>query len=347
MNATKIVLDLLRLSGAARFLRSRCAGVGVLLTLHHVRPLPLLRPFSPNRILEISPDFLEAAILELRLLGYAFVSLDEFHRRMVERDFSQKFVSFTLDDGYVDNFTHAYPIFERHKVPFAVYLCTGILDGTAKLWWRELEEIVQKAEAVEVELNGSVESFTTTTTAEKFKAFNRVYWQLRAMPLGQQLDTMQALREKYDHSFDSLDSEPLTWEMVSEMQASGLLTIGGHTVNHYALSKLSSESLYDEIERGCEIIREHTDVRPRHFAYPYGDRGSAGKREFAAARDAGFATAVTTRKGVVVPDQANELFGIPRISLNGDYQRLRYLRTLMTGVPTALYLRFRRSEVTC
>jgi peptidoglycan/xylan/chitin deacetylase (PgdA/CDA1 family) len=347
VNANRLALDLLRLSGTARLLHKRCAGVGALLTLHHVRPRSLPRPFSPNRILEISPDFLEAAISELQLLGYEFISLDEFHRRMIEADFSRKFVSFTLDDGYVDNFTHAYPIFKQYNVPFAIYICTGIMERTTHLWWRELEEIVQKAQAIRVEIDGAVESFSTTTTAEKHKAFNQVYWRLRAAPLDRQLDAMQRLREKYDHSFDSRDSEPLSWEMVSEMHASGLMTIGGHTVNHYAMSKLSSESLRDEVERGCEIIREHTQIRPKHFAYPYGDQGSAGRREFAAARDAGFATAVTTRKGIIVPEQANELFGIPRISLNGDFQRRRFLRTLMTGVPTALYQRINRSEATC
>lgn len=347
MNAYKLALDILGFSGAAKALRGRCAGVGALLTLHHVRPSRNADPFSPNRILEISPSFLEAAINELADLGYEFVSLDAFHARMKQRDFSRKFIAFTIDDGYVDNFTYAYPIFKRYAVPFAIYICTGLMDRSVQLWWRELEEIVRQTQILRVELNSSADSFDTSTAGGKWNAFNTIYWQLRAMPLPRQLETMQRLRDDNAHKIEHADCEPLSWEMVGEMQASGLLTVGGHTVNHHALSKLSSEALNDEIERGCAVIRDRTGLEPKHFAYPFGDSGSAGEREFRAARDYGFATAVTTRKDVVRAEQSRQLFGVPRISLNGDYQRLRYLRTLMSGVPTAIHRRLNPREATC
>ncbi|HMB73770.1 MAG TPA: polysaccharide deacetylase family protein, partial [Gammaproteobacteria bacterium] len=254
MQPFAIALDLLRFSGLANVFRGRCAGVGALLTLHHVRPPRDTRQFAPNRILDISPEYLEAAIRELDTLGYEFVSLDEFHARMIERRFDRRFVSFTLDDGYLDNYTYAYPIFRRHAVPFAIYLCTGIMDRTAQLWWQELEAIVAKAHELRVALDGDARVFATRTVKEKYRAFGTIYWRLRAMPHEAQLDSMQQLRDEYAPQLESADVEPLTWEMVAEMRASGLFTIGGHTVNHFALSKLSADSLYDEIERGCAVV---------------------------------------------------------------------------------------------
>ena len=52
---------------------------------------------------------------------------------------------------------------------------------------------------------------------------------------------------------------------------------------------------------------------------------------------------MTTRPGVF-PEHSQRLMGLPRISLNGDYQRLRYVRVLLSGTATAMWNGFRRME---
>ena len=105
----KYALNGLYYSGAYYSLKNRFRGVGALLTLHHVRPRGPAGSFAPNRILEITPEFLEATILQVKELGYEFVSLNEFQRRLVEKDFQRRFIAFTLDDGYADNYHYAFP----------------------------------------------------------------------------------------------------------------------------------------------------------------------------------------------------------------------------------------------
>ena len=58
-------MEALYFSGAHRMLRPLLGGVGAILTLHHVRP-PRPDAFQPNRLLEVSPQFLEDVIRELR-----------------------------------------------------------------------------------------------------------------------------------------------------------------------------------------------------------------------------------------------------------------------------------------
>ena len=57
-----------------------------------------------------------------------------------------------------------------------------------------------------------------------------------------------------------------------------------------------------------------------------------------------FKTAVTTRPGVLFPDHVSHLTALPRFSVNGDFQRLRYLNVLLSGAPTAFRNRFRRVD---
>ena len=94
--------DTLYFSGAHLLLRPFFEGVGAIVMLHHVRP-PRRDEFQPNRLLEVSPEFLTQTLSWLRRQDIDIVSLDEMHRRLTERDFLRRFVCITFDDGYRDN----------------------------------------------------------------------------------------------------------------------------------------------------------------------------------------------------------------------------------------------------
>ena len=93
---------------------------------------------------------------------------------------------------------------------------------------------------------------------------------------------------------------------------------------------------YAEIEKSVRRIEQETGKPCRHFSYPYGDEASAGPREFELVKELGLRTGVTTRKGLIHPRHAQELTALPRVSLNGDYQKPRYVKVLLSGAPFAL-----------
>src|ERR1041384_1012188 len=71
-----------------------------------------------NENMKISPDELEAIILELKNQGVLFLSLDqlvEYHHQSYKG--LERFVVITLDDGYYDNLKYGLPLFKKHNVP--------------------------------------------------------------------------------------------------------------------------------------------------------------------------------------------------------------------------------------
>jgi peptidoglycan/xylan/chitin deacetylase (PgdA/CDA1 family) len=129
----------------------------------------------------------------------------------------------------------------------------------------------------------------------------------------------------------------MNWAEIGQLAADPLVTIGAHTRRHYALAKLTLAEAHAEIEKSVRRIEQETGKPCRHFSYPYGDEASAGPREFELVKELGLRTGVTTRKGLIHPRHAHELTALPRVSLNGDYQKSRYVKVLLSGAPFAFF----------
>ena len=336
-------LETLYYSGGHRLAQRFLGGLGAIFTFHHVRP-PRPDGFQPNRSLEISPLFLDEVIASLHDAEIEIVSLDEVRRRIVERDGSRRFVALTFDDGYRDNRDHAWPILRRHGVPFTVFVASRFADGVGNLWWIALERAIAASTEVEVPMRGTLRHFDCSTDAAKEEVFSAIYWWLRTIPDETEMRAIAVgLAERAGVDADGICRELcLGWDSLAALKDDPLATIGGHTDRHLMLAKAAEETVRDEIVTGLEHIEAKLGFRPHHFAFPVGDPTSAGPREFAIAAELGLATAVTTRPGVLFADHRDHLTALPRISVNGDFQRLRYLDVLLSGAPTALMNRFRR-----
>jgi peptidoglycan/xylan/chitin deacetylase (PgdA/CDA1 family) len=339
----KAVLSALHYSGADNMIAPFTRGIGAIFMLHHISAQ---RPgeFEPNRILKVTPQFLEDVIRQVRLSGFEIVSLDEAHFRLIEGDHSKPFVCFTFDDGYRDNLELAYPIFKRLHLPLGIYVPTDYADGHGDLWWLTLEKVILQVDVLSMKIDGVMRRLPCRTAAEKDATFHAVYWWLRSIDEFDARAIVRELCKGIDFDGEGLCTElMMTWNEIRQLAADPLVTIGAHTRRHYALAKLTLADAQAEIEKSVARIEQETGRPCRHFSYPYGDESSAGPREFALTREMGLKTAVTTHKGLIHPHHAKQLTALPRVSLNGDYQKPRYVKTLLTGAPFAFLNMVQRS----
>ena len=338
-------LETLFFSGAHLMMQPFVGGVGVILTLHHVRPRRM-DGFQPNRLLEVSPVFFAEVVLKLRRSRVDLVSLDEMHRRLTEGDFRRRFVCLTFDDGYRDVLQWAYPVLRKHEVPFALYIATSFPDRIGELWWLGLEAVIARNERIGLLMEGRERRFECGTISEKRESFEQLYWWLRSLETEDELRVVvRELCARYGVDLSALCGELcMGWGEITELARDPLVTIGAHTVNHFMLKKTPERVVRGEMEMGRAVLEAAIGNKPQHLSYPIGDETSAGPREFALAAELGFKTAVTTRPGMIFPDHRDHLTALPRISLNGEFQQGRYVNVLISGAATAIWNGFRRVE---
>lgn len=333
----KAALSALHYSGADGLIAPFTSGSGVIFMLHRVTPEPPAA-FEPNRILKVTPEFLEGVILQVKAAGFDIIALDDVPERLKAPRTGKPFAVFTLDDGYRDNAEYAYPIFKRHGVPFTIYVPTDYADGVGDLWWLTLEAAVRQSSEITIEMDGVRRDFKLTTAAEKNAAFDVIYWWLRNLPEGRARAVTRRLA--LDASVDNAKlcrELIMNWDEIRALSEDPLVTIAAHTKSHYALSKLPEYKVRAEIADSIARLEKELGRPCRHFSYPYGAESSAGEREFAIAAELGVATAVTTRKGLLRPEHKDQITALPRLSLNGDFQDMRYVKVLLSGAPFALF----------
>ena len=335
-----------RASGAHRALSGLTRGCGVILALHRVRPFqPELPGYAPNRLLEITPEFLAEALNAVQGAGFELVSLEEAARRLRER-VDAPFAALTFDDGYRDNREFALPVLERARAPFTVFMATGFLDRTASLWWLELEQAIARLDVVELARPGFDFRAETRTAGQKALAYERIYWALRARPEAEMLDAIGELARRADVRAPDIAAEAfLGWDEARDFARHPLISIGAHRLTHRRLAHWPPEAVRDEMAASRAALETRLETRVTSFAYPVGDPASAGTREFDIARELGFACAVTTRPGMLFPEHAEHMTALPRVSLNGLWQDPARLEILLTGAPFALWNRGRRLNV--
>lgn len=329
----KLILGAARYSGASALATPLMGGCGAILMLHRVNSADC-SPLGVTRHLTITPAFLDCLLHDLRRQGLNIVSLDDMLNRL-RRGCRERVVAITADDAYLDNFTEALPVFEAHGAPFTLYVAPALISGEVEPWWEAAEELVAHRDVIYLPTDSGLQAIECADLEQKRIAAYLLKDHLtRAVA---EEDQQEVLRGMGAGRPDKGARRFMNWDEVRRLARHPLVTIGAHTVHHYNLKRLKKrDQVLREMNDSVTAIEIETGTRPVHFAYPYGTRDAVGPREVELACEAGFRSAVTTRHGVLRTGHEQHMHALPRISVNGEFQRLAYMRSLLSGLTTPL-----------
>ncbi len=323
------VLSLAHRFGADRLIGMRYRGKGSILMFHSVVG-DIDRQLGQS--IHVHCDVLREMVQHLQKTGSEIVTLEEGMRRLSDPA-SRHFVVLTFDDGYRNNLTHALPVLEALGAPFTVYVNSSMLSGECNVWWLGLRDLLLAQDRVEIEPMDV--SFLTASVEEKCRALLLITdWVHRDVESNAK--ALKRIMSRYGIDMASIvRKEALDLEELKRLSSHDLVTIGGHAETHLALSSLDEEDAFGELVRNKQMLENAIQGEVKHFAYPFGERNTAGAREVKIAESAGFLTAVTTRIGNLFSEHAGSPFLLPRLTvLNHD--RNSQLASKIAGVEKLL-----------
>ena len=277
----------------------------------------------PNRGFHLDLAYLERMVRHIQASGWDIVSLDEAIHRLTHPG-QRRFVNISLDDCYRDTADHVVPLFTRLGAPITLFVTTGIPDRTLRMRQASLETILRQADSV----TDAGRTYSLQTPKQRRAAYHAIstrwdsedgdaaYLQFCAR-LGEDPDQLD-------------DQHRITWPMLERLRDTPGVEIGAHTVSHRRISSLDPANAMAELAGSRTRLQEKLGVEARHFAFPYGQRADCGPRDFALARQAGFASAVTTVKALARPGV--DPYALPRHTINGTHRHLAFAQAHLSGV---------------
>lgn len=230
-----------------------------------------------------------------------------------------RYLLITFDDGYLDNYTEAFPILKAYNTKATFFVTTGFLDVPQIPWWDEIAWMVRRSNAAvipanpwihrEIPLDGDSREAAVQTVLKTYKriAGSDAPAFMRALAEG-----LQAPRCP-PHVAHELW---MTWHMIREMEQAGM-TIGGHSVNHPILGNLSPDEQEYEVGECQRRLTKELGHPARAFSYPIGNRNSYDIHTRKALQRHGFEWGFTFVGGHVrLP--FTDRFAIPRAAVETD-----------------------------
>jgi peptidoglycan/xylan/chitin deacetylase (PgdA/CDA1 family) len=203
-------------------------------------------------------------------------------------------VVLTFDDAALDTYTTAFPALRRLDLPATVFVATGLVGRPGPFWWDQLACLRRAAAGRGDDLAAF---FVRTGVLEDGPKWDddALWRRVRLLDDSRREQALSRATEWLGDHDRVAEPGAMTWEQLAELDASGLITLGAHTVSHPTLSSLDAERLTAEVTGSRDALARFRSFR-KVFAYPYGDSAAIGERVENAVRDAGFEAAFTTEE---------------------------------------------------
>jgi peptidoglycan/xylan/chitin deacetylase (PgdA/CDA1 family) len=223
-------------------------------------------------------------------------------------------VIITFDDGYRDNFSHAYPILREMKFPATIFLATGHVGQSSLFWWDLVVYCMKRTAQTSVKFDeiAGVPMSLRTRRKRRIAVQNILTW-LKSVPEEAKGAFLARYAAKLGVSVpeDVADGMHLSWDEVREMAANGI-SFGSHTVTHPILARVTPEQLTNEVVESKRTLERELGKPAMAFSYPVGDSPNFNQMVEKCVADAGFRYAVSYEEGIADANLSDR-YALPRL----------------------------------
>ena len=243
----------------------------VFILVYH-RVLPDRSRFDPFGVV-ISEATFRSQIEHIKV-NFPIITLGELANQYKEGRYEASIqVILTFDDGYLDNYTHAFPVLSQLGVRATFFLITDFVGTERPLWDYELGRAVLRSSKPDVHtldlpFLGKMIRLSSESDLAWLTRLNEGF---KSLIDSQRRAALRSLFQQYDFAPDSTPEcdRSLAWDQVEEMRDSGM-EIGAHSCSHPSLARISTEAAILEIDRSKEVIESKLGQPCLSFAFPYG-----------------------------------------------------------------------------
>lgn len=249
---------------------------------------------------------------QMRLMKKHFnmLSLSEAISLLRQGRLPSRAACITFDDGYADTATVAYPILAELEIPMTIFVASGSLEGGI-MWNDALLESVRRHSSSTLDLRDiGLPCYSIGTKTTRQQAAYDLMAQCKYLDMNQRQDVTNYLARMVPTALP--ETLMMTHTQIKDLADEGV-EIGGHTINHPILTRLSPTQAQAEITEGKTALEAITRQPVRMFAYPNGQAGvDYNDSHIRMVQEAGFEAAVTTDRGV--SDRQTDPFQLPRFT---------------------------------
>jgi peptidoglycan/xylan/chitin deacetylase (PgdA/CDA1 family) len=286
-------------------LERRLRGKVVILTYHRVLPAEERARYYVQPGMYVAPDVFEAQMRFVKA-HFEVLSLSGLLDAWAADHLNDatRYCVVTFDDGWRDNYTHAYPILRSLGIPATIFLATRFVGTDDWFWPDRLAYILEQRQRDRRRDDHGREGIETEieTEIDRWKA-------LRAVDIEQRLELM---RRDWGGALPR-DRVFMSWDEIDEMGRHGV-SFGSHSVSHAILTRETPGNIESELRASLAVLRDRGVNYVPVFCYPNGDYSAAIAEQV---RSAGYRAAVSSDSGWERRRPEN-VFALHRVGVHND-----------------------------
>ncbi|MCK4589168.1 MAG: polysaccharide deacetylase family protein [Nanoarchaeota archaeon] len=238
-----------------------------------------------------------------------------------------------MDDGYLSNYSLAYPILKKLNIPATIFLTTSFVNQKEFLWMDRVEYALALARPNHYRLNVHDQKLLLDLRNDdlKLKSLKKIKSLIKSEPQGLRLKFIAELESLLKNKLTLNEKTPeiylpLDWHQVQKMVEKELVSIGGHTHTHAILTKCSPKELKKELSLAKKIIEKNIKIKLLPFAYPNGTVKDFNKQIQSYLKQLNYSCALTTMSGF--NNKKTDLFELRRIAVDDRMDWIEFIMNI-------------------